>query len=149
MTMFRVFWSFSTVLLLLAAESYLYSAPADHFTFLGAHKILQNEILESMQEDEEIRVIVGLTGQNRFLGLSVSEDKPLMRQIQAEIKFLQDQIISRMNPQDFTLIRRFENMSTFSCVVTIQGLMALSAVDEVAYIERDRRVEPRSEGAHV
>jgi len=140
--MFRVFWSFSTVLLILAAGTCLYPESAANPIFPGAHKILQNEILESMQKDEEMRVIVGLTAQNRFLGLSLSEDKPLMRQIQAEIKYLQDQVISRMNPQDFSLIRRFENMATFSCVVTTQGLMALSASDEVAYIEKDRKVEP-------
>jgi len=106
--------------------------------------VIDPEILGRLDQGETVDVIVLLKGYQDYVGKVRGDDPDRMATIQSEIKSQQDIVLSRLDPCQFKLRRRFENILGFSGTVTQEGLLALAAMPEVELIEEDEMIPAHS-----
>ncbi len=110
--------------------------------FKGIEKVVQPEFLQRFtQGTETVKILVLLKDHENYKGLSVAEDVVLMKEVTPDIQARQDRVLSALNHTQFQLKHRFKNMLGFSGEVTLQGIIDLAGMDDVAVIEEDREME--------
>ena len=110
--------------------------------FKGIEKVTQPEFLERFtQGAETVKILVLLKDHENYKVLSVAEDVVLMKEITPDIQARQDRVLNALNHTQFQLKHRFKNILGFSGEATLQGIIDLAGMDDVAVIEEDRKME--------
>ncbi|MEE8380308.1 MAG: hypothetical protein V3R78_00330 [Thermodesulfobacteriota bacterium] len=105
-------------------------------------KVAQPEFLERFtQGAETVKILVLLKDHENYKDLSVAEDVVLIKEVIPDIQTRQDRVLNALNHTRFQLKHRFKNILGFSGEATLQGIIDLAGMDEVAIIEEDKEME--------
>ncbi len=107
------------------------------YDFIGIEKVINPEFLDALNSEEYVNVIVLLKDYKAFEGVIKSEDKGLAAMRQAEISTLQGNVLNKLDPKEFILRHRFDNILGFSGKATEKGVIALALMPDVELIEED------------
>ena len=107
----------------------------------GIEKVIKPEFLNALDIEGSVDIIVLLKDYKAFEGTINSNDTVQMATQQAQISTLQANVLNRLDPNEFTLKHRFENILGFSGKATVSGITDLALMPEVEVIQEDSLVE--------
>ncbi len=109
----------------------------DALQWLDDARILDPESLRTRVAEGEawLDVIVNLTPSSNADGFREWRDRDAAEAIRAEISIAQNDVFARQPTNDFRLEHVYENLASFSCSVTLDGLALLLQEPTVASIE--------------
>jgi len=115
--------------------------PAQTISFPRMTKVVQPEFLDQFNKGaERVKVIVLLKGFKDFNGLPVAGDTTGKEAFQSSIRSRQDKVLNVIDPRQFQLKHRFENIPGFSGEATLEGIKQLATMDDVEVIEEDKEM---------
>jgi hypothetical protein len=94
------------------------------------------DILKKINANGNASIIVTLKG-NEYTSPTYAQNLDLKKE---EIKKIQDRVLAKLGPEDFTLTYQLENSPILAGTVTLSGFQKLLADEDVIIIELDQSV---------
>jgi len=88
------------------------------------------------------RVIINLSKPPNFQQVTDFKDLHSRETLREAVKSVQNMVIARMEPSNFRLTNKFKYVFGLAAEVTLQGLRALTEMEEVASIQKDEILYP-------
>ena len=88
------------------------------------------------------RVIINLSKPPNFQQVTDFKDLHSRETLREAVKSVQNMVITRMEPSNFRLTNKFKYVFGLAAEVTLQGLQALTEMEEVASIQKDEILYP-------
>jgi len=107
-------------------------------------KIMSSEevLKDFMSGKATTRVIINLSKPANFKQIANLKDPYTREALREAVSSLQNMVIRRMNPSHFRITNKFIYVFALSAEVTLEGLQALTEIEEIESIQKDKILYP-------